>query len=73
MCRTLQTLRLIKHLCNKGAHDFRRAMARQSTCVRCAGTCISLPYALQAFCIPLAGVARKVVLHPDPMQCAVQL
>lgn len=31
----LQTLRLIKHLCNKGAHEFRRAMARHSTSVRC--------------------------------------
>lgn len=34
-CMRLQTLRLIKHLCNKGAHEFRRAMARHSTNVRC--------------------------------------
>jgi hypothetical protein len=35
----LQTLRLIKHLCNKGAHEFRRAMARHSTNVRWVSCC----------------------------------
>ena len=33
-----QTLRLVKYLCDKGAHDFRRAMARQSSAIRCPPT-----------------------------------
>ena len=32
--RCSQTLRLVKYLCDKGAHDFRRAMARQSASIR---------------------------------------
>lgn len=46
---SLQTLRLIKYLCDKGAHDFRRAMARQSAVVRYVhvpdiAITVSIPY-----------------------------